>query len=133
MSDALSRAERAQRSAARQGFDWARLDDLWPKLEEEIAELRAVSRNRRRAEEELGDLLFMAVNLARHLKVAPGRALTRAIAKFARRYAYVMRHAAALPPPGSRRRLDAMEALWQKAKEKEKSVSRKGAKNAKER
>ena len=120
MTQVLRRAGLIQRAAARQGFDWAKLADLWPKLEEEIAELRRAAGNRKRAEEELGDLLFMAVNLARHLGVSPERALRSANAKFRRRYAFVMKHAGTLPPLGSRKRLDAMEALWQEAKRREK-------------
>jgi len=122
----LRHAGRIQRAAARQGFDWAKLSDLWPKLEEEVAELRLAAGNRKRAEEELGDLLFMAVNLARHLGVSPERALRSANAKFLRRYAFVIKHVKTLPPLRSRQRLDAMEALWQEAKRNEKAVSRKG-------
>jgi uncharacterized protein YabN with tetrapyrrole methylase and pyrophosphatase domain len=113
----LRRAARVQRAAARQGFDWPAGDPrLWAKLAEEIGELRRVQRQRGRAAEELGDLLFMVVNLARHLRVDAAGALARAIDKFERRYAHVQRHACGLPPRGHPRRLDAMEALWQEAK-----------------
>lgn len=115
--DPLAQARRVQRAAARQGFDWPAGDPrVWAKLAEEIRELRVVARNPRRAEEELGDLLFMVVNLSRHLKVDARWALAGAIRKFSRRFAYVMKHAAALPPLGSRRRLVEMEKLWQEAK-----------------
>jgi uncharacterized protein YabN with tetrapyrrole methylase and pyrophosphatase domain len=107
-----------QRAAAREGFDWRRLRDLWLKLAEEIDELRA-ARDAAERREELGDLLFMLVNLARHLEVDPTRALREANRKFTRRYAFVRRHLDALPALGDRRRLDAMEALWQEAKRKE--------------
>jgi uncharacterized protein YabN with tetrapyrrole methylase and pyrophosphatase domain len=119
MKEPLAEAGRIQRAAARQGFDWARLADVWPKLEEEIGELRAVARHRRRAQEELGDLLFMVVNLARHLGISPSAALRAGNRKFQRRYAHVMRHSAKLPPLGSRARLIRMEELWQEAKRKE--------------
>ena len=119
--DALRRAARVQRSAARTGFDWPAGDPaLWRKLHEEIRELKAVARHRAKAREELGDLLFMAVNLARHLKVDAGAALSAAIRKFERRYAHVMKHARGLPPKGHPRRLARMEALWQEAKRREK-------------
>lgn len=121
----LVHARRVQQAAARRGFDWPENDPRsWAKLAEEIRELRAVAKNPRKAEEELGDLLFMAVNLSRHLKVDARRALAGAIRKFSRRYAYVMRHARALPPLGSARRLVEMEKLWQEAKR----VSSRGAK-----
>jgi uncharacterized protein YabN with tetrapyrrole methylase and pyrophosphatase domain len=122
-SDALRRALAAQRRAARQGFDWPPGDPaLWAKLHEEIGELKAVARQRVKAREELGDLLFMVVNLSRHLKVAPGRALDQAVRKFERRYAHIMKNARTLPRKGSRGRLAAMEALWQEAKRKEKRL-----------
>jgi len=119
-ADALRRAARVQRSAARTGFDWPAGDPaLWRKLHEEIRELKAVARHRSRAREELGDLLFAVVNVARHLKVDAGRALGAAIRKFERRYGHVMKHARDLPPKGHPRRLAAMERLWQEAKRRE--------------
>ena len=107
-----------QRDAARDGFDWRRARDLWPKLAEEIDELRA-AKNVADRTEELGDLLFMLVNLARHLDVDPTSALRAANRKFTRRYGFIQRHSDQLPPRGDRRRLDAMEVLWQEAKRRE--------------
>lgn len=121
----LRRARRVQRAAARQGFDWpARDPRLWAKLAEEIAELRRVRGNPRLATDELGDLLFMVVNLARHLRVDPAAALAQAIRKFERRYGHVMAHARSLPPRGHPRRLARMEQLWQDAKAKERQGAR---------
>lgn len=79
--------------AAKVGFDWPNAEGLFDKLQEEIAELHAELASARRdasgsaVEEELGDLLFTAVNLARHLKVDPESALRVANAKFRRRFA----------------------------------------------
>jgi uncharacterized protein YabN with tetrapyrrole methylase and pyrophosphatase domain len=117
----LARAARVQRSAARTGFDWAEAGDpaLWAKLHEEIRELKAVARDRVKAREELGDLLFAVVNLSRHLRIDPARALAAAIRKFERRYGYVIKHARSLPRKGNPRRLAAMERLWQEAKRRE--------------
>lgn len=116
----LRTAARVQRAAARQGFDWPKNDPrLWDKLAEEIGELRAVRGNRRLASEELGDLLFMVVNLSRHLNVNATHALAAAIRKFQRRYAHVVRHASELPPRNDPRRLESMEALWRAAKQRE--------------
>ncbi len=124
-ADPLAHAARVQRRAARQGFDWPRADPrLWRKLIEEIGELKAVARQPTRARGELGDLLFMAVNLSRHLGVDAGRALREAIRKFERRYAHVMAHARSLPRKGHPRRLAAMERLWQEAKRIEKRSKR---------
>lgn len=116
----LRRAAAVQRSAARTGFDWPAGDPaLWRKLHEEIRELKAVARHRAKAREELGDLLFAVVNVARHLRIDSSRALAAAIRKFARRYGYVIRHARSLPRKGDPRRLAAMERLWQEAKRRE--------------
>lgn len=116
-ADPLRRAKAVQRRAARQGFDWPPGDPrVWRKLFEEIAELKAVARKPQQARAELGDLLFMVVNLSRHLKVDAGGALRDAIRKFERRYGYVMGHAGSLPRKGDLRRLIAMERLWQEAK-----------------
>jgi ATP diphosphatase len=113
----LRRAARVQRAAARQGFDWPRGDAaLWDKLLEEIGELRAVAHKPRLAAEELGDLLFMVVNLSRHLNVDAAQALGLALRKFQRRYAYVLKHRRGLPPKKDPTRLLRMEELWQEAK-----------------
>ncbi|WP_428309299.1 MazG nucleotide pyrophosphohydrolase domain-containing protein [Hydrocarboniphaga sp.] len=119
MSDALREAERLQSEAALQGFDWANLADLWPKLQEEILELQQVVEQEQgsaRRLDELGDLLFMAVNIARHLGVDPVAALASSNDKFRRRYGHVIAHADSLPAIGTPQRLDAMEALWVEAK-----------------
>lgn len=118
MDEPLRDALALQRRAAAQGFDWQELAGLWIKLEEEIAELRGADDAASRADE-LGDLLFMAVNLARHLGVDPTLALHGANRKFTRRFDYIMERVAELPPPGDARRLAAMEALWCEAKVRE--------------
>jgi uncharacterized protein YabN with tetrapyrrole methylase and pyrophosphatase domain len=83
--DPLAEAMRLQREAAALEFDWRHLDELWSKLAEEIRELQqAAGESRDAVEDELGDLLFMAVNLARHLDVDPRAALARTNAKFVR-------------------------------------------------
>jgi uncharacterized protein YabN with tetrapyrrole methylase and pyrophosphatase domain len=117
LSEPLRDAVELQREAAQQGFDWNALAELWPKLFEEIAELQeAVDQGAARRLDELGDLLFMAVNVARHLGVDPAAALEAANAKFRRRYGHVIAQASRLPPLGAPERLDRMEALWAEAK-----------------
>lgn len=119
--DPLAAALRMQQEAATLGFDWREVDELWAKLAEEIGELQAaVHEGPAAIEDELGDLLFMAVNLARHLGVDAASALRSSNAKFTRRFAHICAHLEQLPPLGDARRLDAMEALWQDAKRLEK-------------
>jgi MazG family protein len=87
---ALLRADQISRRAASVGFDWQRADDVVEKIEEEIAEIKAVVRDeqgdRGRMEEEVGDLLFAIANLARKLGVEPETALRKANAKFTVRF-----------------------------------------------
>jgi uncharacterized protein YabN with tetrapyrrole methylase and pyrophosphatase domain len=106
-----------QRDAAAEGFDWRHLDELWEKLAEEVEELKAAAgEGEARVRDELGDLLFMAVNLARHLNVDPVRALREANDKFCRRYGHVRANRRHWPPPGDPRLLEVMESFWQEAK-----------------
>lgn len=118
-NDAFDEALRLQRNASVEGFDWSHPEDLWDKLAEEIGELREAVGHAHR-QEELGDILFMVVNLARHLGVDPARGLESTNRKFHQRYAHVMAHAAQLPPLGDPERLVQMEILWQEAKRLEK-------------
>src|SRR3546814_18219502 len=81
-AEPLHEALRLQRDAAELGFDWRQLDELWDKLAEEIAELQqATGEGPARIEDELGDVLFMAVNLARHLGVDADRSEERRVGK----------------------------------------------------
>ena len=87
---AVLEARKLGSRAAKVGFDWPNVEGLFDKLAEETAELRAelaADPQNERVEEELGDLLFTAVNLARHLKVDPELALRKTNAKFRRRFA----------------------------------------------
>ena len=85
----IARADKIQRRVASVGFDWPNDEPVFAKVEEELGELREVRSDRDRATAELGDLLFAAVNLARHLDVDPEIALSRANATFAKRFRIV--------------------------------------------
>ena len=84
----LHRAYQLQKRAARVGFDWPKIDDVYPKLQEEIGELQEAiaAGDRSHVVEELGDVLFSVVNLARFVKVDPAYALELTNAKFIRRF-----------------------------------------------
>jgi MazG family protein len=116
---ALLRAAKVSRRAARIGFDWPDARSVIAKLAEEIREVEAeldAGGDEARLEEEVGDLLFAAANLARKLDVEPETALRRATVKFDRRFREVEKRASEC---GVGRDLDALEALWQQVKAEE--------------
>ena len=118
---ALLRADKIQKRAARIGFDWPEARPVIAKLSEEIAELEAelaveeagADHNKDRIEDEMGDILFAAVNLARKLDIDPEAALRHATEKFERRFRRVEVLAA---ERGIGPDLDALDALWREAK-----------------
>jgi tetrapyrrole methylase family protein/MazG family protein len=115
---ALLRAYRVQEKVAQFGFDWSRAEEVEAKLHEEVQEFHeALSAGDRRAVgEELGDLLFTLVNLARHLKIDPETALNKTSRKFARRFAAMERSLARAGVAPEQADLETMEAHWQKVK-----------------
>ena len=112
---ALTRAEKLQRRASTIGFDWNNAHLVLDKLAEEAREILAAETQDER-EDEIGDLLFVIANLARHLKVDPEAALRRANAKFTRRFRHIEAALAARGVKPGDASLEEMEALWQEAK-----------------
>ena len=108
---ALERAAKLQRRAARVGFDWPDTAGPRDKISEELAELDAETEHERQYEE-LGDLLFAIVNLARHLKIEPEAALRDANRKFERRFREIEQ-----VPGFTDLSLEEKEALWTRAKQ----------------
>ncbi|MCP1335772.1 nucleoside triphosphate pyrophosphohydrolase [Hyphomicrobiales bacterium FT118] len=117
---ALLRAVKLQKRAARARFDWNDPVRVFDKVEEELAELReaVASGDAAHVAEEMGDLLFVMANLARHLKVDPEDALRQANAKFVRRFHYIEQNADTPDLVAEPLSLEALEALWQEAKAK---------------
>jgi nucleoside triphosphate diphosphatase len=116
---ALSRARRIQEKAAAYGFDWATPSDVIPKLREEIDELDTEIRRSPRSpavREELGDLLFALVNLARHLDQDPEATLIAATEKFRGRFNAMTRSIEAEGIDLAEASIDVMEAHWQRIK-----------------
>jgi MazG family protein len=116
---ALARALKLQKRAAAVGFDWRALPPVLAKLDEEIAEFRQVlaeGADAARLEEELGDLLFSTVNLARHAGVDPETALRRANRKFTARFGMVEAELAARGKLPEQATLEEMDAIWQSLK-----------------
>lgn len=115
---ALKRAQKLQKRAARTGFDWPDIAPVWDKLHEEIDELKqaADSQNTDEIFDEMGDLLFSCVNLARHLGVDAEEALRHGNQKFTNRFNHLE---SALQASGKAVRdcdINELEALWQLSK-----------------
>lgn len=116
-ADPVAEALQLQREAAALGFDWTHADELWAKLSEEIDELReARAQGEARVLDEFGDLMFVALNLSRHLNVDPAQALAQANEKFRRRFAVVLAGRARWDHLPRAARIEQMEQLWQDAK-----------------
>ncbi len=113
----LQRSVKLQKRAGKVGFDWASAGPVMEKFNEELAEMRAAmaSGDRDAMEDELGDLLFVATNLARQLDIDPGTALRRGNAKFEQRFR-AMEESAGGQDGLEAMDLEAMEAMWQKIK-----------------
>jgi len=122
---ALMEAHQLSTKAARVGFDWDKVDDIFAKLLEEIDELKNAITNHQssneeadhqRTREELGDILFAVTNIARHLHVEPEAALKLTNRKFRHRFAYIEGKLRAREQPFEATSLEEMERLWQQAK-----------------
>ncbi len=115
---ALVEAEKIGNRAASLGFEWPEIGGVIDKLKEEAEELARAREagDREHIADEIGDLLFTLVNLARFLKVDPEQALRRMNGRFRRRFAHVEREAAAAGATLPDIPLERMEELWQKAK-----------------
>ena len=124
---ALARAIKLQNKAARVGFDWPSLAPVFDKLKEEFAELEAAvssappgtDAGQDEIAEEFGDLLFVAANIARHLKIDPEGALRSANQKFVRRFQRIEELLAAEGRTPAQSTLSEMDRLWDQAKAEE--------------
>lgn len=116
---ALLEALKLTKKAAKVGFDWQKKEQILDKAEEEIAELReAIAQgDTRHIEEEIGDLLFVLVNLARQLEIEPETALKRTNRKFRRRFRFIEAELKRSEKDIKTASLQEMDDLWNKAKE----------------
>jgi MazG family protein len=124
---ALMEAHQLSTKAARVGFDWQRIEDIFDKVQEELDELRAAIRVHSESKqesdhtlvrEEIGDVLFAVTNIARHLRVEPEAALKLTNRKFRRRFLHIEETLRRRDQDFAATSLDEMEALWQEAKTK---------------
>jgi ATP diphosphatase len=118
---ALTRAQKLQEKAARVGFDWNNARDVLAKIAEEAREIEAVLDDPVAVAEEIGDLIFAAVNLARHARVDAESALRAASIKFERRFRFIEDALAARGHAPADSTLDEMETLWNDAKAAERN------------
>ncbi len=134
---ALSRAIKLQDKAARVGFDWPDIRPVFDKMREELVELEEVAvaadprgaadaappsrQEMKRIKEELGDLLFVMANVARHLKLDPEEALRGANDKFARRFLHIEQRLAGMGKTPAESNLKEMDALWDEARAADKA------------
>jgi ATP diphosphatase len=110
--------EKVQERAAAQGFDWQETAPVFDKVLEELAEVKEawISGDQVHTEEEVGDLLLVVVNLARHLKVNPEMALRKGTDKFTRRFNYVEQQVLTSGRAVTDCELEELDALWDEAK-----------------
>jgi tetrapyrrole methylase family protein/MazG family protein len=118
---ALMKAHKITEKAARVGFDWEHVDQVFAKVLEELHELEEtmVSGDQVRMEAELGDLLFAIVNLGRFLAVDPEQALGKTIGRFTRRFGHIEDTLHAAGRQLNEASLEEMDLLWEEAKKKE--------------
>ena len=114
----MTRAQRLQEKASYAGFDWDNIDSVWKKLHEEIDELKGAdkSKNISDLEEEIGDVLFSVVNLARHLKLDSEDLLRRANSKFINRFKAIEKELVKRGKTVDEANLDEMDEIWDQIK-----------------
>lgn len=114
----LLEALKVTKKAAKVGFDWENKEQIFAKLDEETAELRAAieSGDIEHAGEEIGDLLFVIVNLARHLDIEPETALKKTNRKFRKRFKFIEDHLKLNGRSLEESNLEEMDSLWERAK-----------------
>jgi tetrapyrrole methylase family protein/MazG family protein len=115
---ALLRAHRLQDKASRVGFDWKHIDDVFAKVEEEIREFKGAVKDKKadEIEDELGDIFFALVNVARFLEINPEDALRKTISKFISRFRYIEEKAKEAGRELSDMTLEEMDKFWEEAK-----------------
>jgi len=113
----LDRAYRLQKKAAKAGFDWSNIDDIFKKMDEELGEAReAISGKNGNPEDELGDVLFMAVNMCRFLGIDPSMALLKTKAKFTGGFGHVEKRMKETGQEMKKENLAIMDSYWDEAK-----------------
>lgn len=120
----LIRAHKVQKKAAKVGFDWDNLEDAAIKVKEELKEVLEVykSNNKEKIKDEVGDLLFACVNIARKLNINEEEAVNSTIKKFIKRFSFIEEGAKAINKPLNEMSLEEMDYLWDKSKALENNI-----------
>lgn len=115
---ALIEANKLTKKAAKVGFDWENAEQIFDKLDEEVSELKEVigEKNKDEMKEEIGDLLFVVVNLARKLGVEPENALKKTNRKFRQRFGFIEKELKSENKTLEESNLEEMDSLWNKSK-----------------
>jgi tetrapyrrole methylase family protein/MazG family protein len=118
---ALARAQSISRRAAHLGFEWPNIEQVWQKVEEEMREFKeaSASGDKRRSGEELGDLLFTMVNIARFLDVEAEEVLAQTIDRFTRRFRHIETKLQEANKSFDQSSLEEMDRFWEEAKKLE--------------
>lgn len=117
---AMVKAFRMQEKVKGVGFEWEKTEQVWDKVQEELAELNEEVKDNTsqdKVEEEFGDVLFALINYARFIGVNPENALEKTNKKFIKRFTYIEQEAAKMGRTLSEMTLEEMDAIWNKAKE----------------
>ncbi|MEN2766716.1 nucleoside triphosphate pyrophosphohydrolase [Ornithinibacillus xuwenensis] len=117
----LAKAYKLQKKAAKVGFDWSDVGDIWKKLNEEIEEVKEAidTNNAVELEKEFGDVLFVLANLARYYKINPENALNQTNQKFISRFSFIEEQLEANGKDIMQTEIEEMDYYWEKAKERE--------------
>ncbi len=116
----LEKAFEIQKKAAKVGFDWENLNDIWDKVHEEIDEVKeAENKDLDELESEIGDLIFAVVNISRGYNIDPAVALQRTNNKFTKRFHFIEQEMKKIGKNLNNENFKIMDSLWDKAKEKE--------------
>ncbi|MBI5328171.1 MAG: nucleoside triphosphate pyrophosphohydrolase [Deltaproteobacteria bacterium] len=121
---ALLKAHKVTKKASQVGFDWSDINQVFEKVDEETAEFKAAlkKKNKKRMEEEFGDLLFSLVNVGRFIEINPEEALRKTIGRFITRFHYIEDEFAKKGKALSNTSAIEMEKIWNEAKRKEKNM-----------
>ena len=118
----IQKSKEIQKEASKKNFDWDSTEDVFEKVYEELNELKSIQHKKDQAKEELGDLFFVLINLAKHLQIDPDIAIESANQKFIRRFLKLEEIAKKRNQNIENANIDDLDELWEEVKRGEKSL-----------